>query len=225
MQSQRVLNSCTYSPSATGMVELAARGCFWLLCTFGCKTHGEVVLEGDCATTDNDSEMDSDSGVVWAKSASGTWGLGNTFGEKVYFTQDTPEEKWIPKELVAPIVPKPAHHEAHHLLGVFPHCSNGVQDPGQAGIHFVDLPVHLRSHTLVFHDRVVMHNFCGPCLCKMLLHCLSQGQRPWTTASTGSFLEQTYLSPPHVHPPRDDGSPPPRGEPLPSDAPPPPLGG
>ena len=36
---------------------------------------------------------------------------------------------------------------------------------------------------------------------------------------------QSYLPPPHVHPPpRDDGSPPPRGEPLPSDAPPPPGG-
>ena len=34
-----------------------------------------------------------------------------------------------------------------------------------------------------------------------------------------------YLAPPMSIPPRDDGSPPPRGEPLPSDGPPPPPGG
>ena len=50
---------------------------------------GEVVQEGDCPTTDKDSEMDSDSEVVWAKSARGTWGLGHTFGDKLYFTSQS----------------------------------------------------------------------------------------------------------------------------------------
>ena len=38
------------------------------------NSEGEVVEEGDCPTTDEDSEMDSDTEVVWAKSARGTWG-------------------------------------------------------------------------------------------------------------------------------------------------------
>ena len=37
------------------------------------NSEGEVVEEGDCPTTDEDSEMDSDGEVVWAKSARGTW--------------------------------------------------------------------------------------------------------------------------------------------------------
>ena len=72
------------------------------------NSEGEVVEEGDCPTTDEDSEMDSDSEVVWAKSARGTWGLGHTFGDKLYFTRDIPEEKWIPKKVEAPTVAKPA---------------------------------------------------------------------------------------------------------------------
>ena len=38
----------------------------------------------------------------------GTWGLGHTFRDKLYFTRDIPEEKWIPKRLEAPTVAKPA---------------------------------------------------------------------------------------------------------------------
>ena len=33
-----------------------------------------------------------------AKSAQGTWGLGYTSGEKLYFTWDIVEEKGLPKE-------------------------------------------------------------------------------------------------------------------------------
>jgi hypothetical protein len=57
------------------------------------NSEGEVVEEGDCPTTDEDSEMDSDSEVVWAKSARGTWGLGHTLGDKLYFIRDT---SWSP---------------------------------------------------------------------------------------------------------------------------------
>ena len=35
--------------------------------------------------------------VVWMKSAWGTSRLDHTFGDKLYFTHDIPEEKWIPK--------------------------------------------------------------------------------------------------------------------------------
>ena len=72
------------------------------------NSDGEVVEEGDCPTTDEDSEMDSDSEVVWAKFAPGTWGLGRTFGDNLDFTRDILEEKWIPKKLEAPTVAKPA---------------------------------------------------------------------------------------------------------------------
>ena len=73
---------------------------------------GEVVEEGDCPTTDEDSEIDSDSEVVWAKCARGTQGLGHNFRDKLYFIQDIPEHKWIPKKLVAPTVPKLASKSA-----------------------------------------------------------------------------------------------------------------
>ena len=46
--------------------------------------------------------------MVWPKSARGTLGLGHTFGDKLYFTWDIPEDKGIPQKLVAPTVPKPA---------------------------------------------------------------------------------------------------------------------
>ena len=72
------------------------------------NSDGELVEEGDCPTTDEDSEMDSDSEVFWAKSARRTWGLGHTFGNKLYVSQDIPEEKWIPKNLVAPTIPTPS---------------------------------------------------------------------------------------------------------------------
>jgi hypothetical protein len=38
--------------------------------------------------------------------------LGHTFGDKLYFTRDIPEEKWIPKKLEAPTVAKPAPEPA-----------------------------------------------------------------------------------------------------------------
>ena len=34
--------------------------------------------------------------------------MGQTFGDKLYLTRDIAEEKWIPKKLVAPTLPKPA---------------------------------------------------------------------------------------------------------------------
>ena len=74
----------------------------------GINSDGKVVEEGDCPTTDDESERDSDSEVVWAKSARGDWRIGHTFGDKLYLTWDIPEENWIPRELVAPTVPKPA---------------------------------------------------------------------------------------------------------------------
>ena len=41
------------------------------------------------------------------ESARGIRGLGHPFGDKLYFTWDIPEQKWIPKTLVTPKVPKP----------------------------------------------------------------------------------------------------------------------
>ena len=68
------------------------------------NSEGEVVEEGDCPTTDEYSEMDSDSEVVWATSARGTWGFRpHLWGQVVFYP-----EKWIPKKLEAPTVAKPA---------------------------------------------------------------------------------------------------------------------
>ena len=58
-------------------------------------------------TTDEDSDLNSDTEIVWAKSARGVWGMGHSFGGKLYFTRDIPEEKWIPKDLLAPVSAKP----------------------------------------------------------------------------------------------------------------------
>ena len=37
-------------------------------------------------TTDDDSDLNSDMEVVWVKSARGVWGMGHSFGNKLYFT-------------------------------------------------------------------------------------------------------------------------------------------
>ena len=52
--------------------------------------------------TDDDSDLNSDTEVVWVKSARGVWGMGHSFGNKLYFTRDIPEGKWVPKNLLAP---------------------------------------------------------------------------------------------------------------------------
>ena len=51
--------------------------------------------------TDGDSDLNSDREVVWVKSARGVWGMGHSFGNKLYFTRDIPEGKWVPKNLLA----------------------------------------------------------------------------------------------------------------------------
>ena len=55
--------------------------------------------------TDDDSDLNSDTEVVWVKSARGVWGMGHSFGNKLYFTRDLPEGKWVPKNLLAPAKP------------------------------------------------------------------------------------------------------------------------
>ena len=59
----------------------------------------------DAPTTDDDSDLNSDTGVVWVKSARSVWGMGHSFGNKLYFTRDIPEGKWVPKNLLAPAKP------------------------------------------------------------------------------------------------------------------------
>ena len=59
----------------------------------------------DAPTTDDDSDLNSDTEVVWVKSARGVWGMGHSFGNKLYFTRDIPEGKWVPKNLRAPANP------------------------------------------------------------------------------------------------------------------------
>ena len=59
----------------------------------------------DAPTTDDDSDLNSDTEVVWVKSARGVWGMGHSFGNKLYFTRDIPEGKWVPKNLLAPAKP------------------------------------------------------------------------------------------------------------------------
>ena len=53
-------------------------------------------------TTDDDSDLNSDTEVAWVRSACGVWGMGHSFGNKLYFTRDIPEGKWVPKNLLAP---------------------------------------------------------------------------------------------------------------------------
>ena len=54
---------------------------------------------------DDDNDLNSDTEVVWVKSARGAWGMGHHFGNKLYFTRDIPEGKWVPKNLLAPAKP------------------------------------------------------------------------------------------------------------------------
>ena len=46
------------------------------------------------------------------KSAHGVSGLGTALDPKLYFTRDIPENKWVPKHLLAPISEKPAAKNA-----------------------------------------------------------------------------------------------------------------
>ena len=55
--------------------------------------------------TDDDSDLNSDTEVVWVKSARGGWGMGHSFGNKLYFTRDILEGKWVPQNLLAPAKP------------------------------------------------------------------------------------------------------------------------
>ena len=55
--------------------------------------------------TDDDSDLNSDTEVVWVKSSMGVWGMGHSFGNKLYFTRDIPEGKWVPKNMLAPAKP------------------------------------------------------------------------------------------------------------------------
>ena len=105
------------------------------------NSDGEVVEEGDCPTTDEDSELDSDSEVVWAKSARGTWGLGHTFGDKLYFTRNIPEGKWIPKNLEAPTVAKPA---------LKPVAKRGKQATAKPAAASASIPVADGQHVQLF---------------------------------------------------------------------------
>ena len=54
-------------------------------------------------------EMELDSTTMFPpgtkKSARGVWGMGHSFGNKLYFTRDIPEGKWAPKNLLAPAKP------------------------------------------------------------------------------------------------------------------------
>ena len=59
--------------------------------------------EGD-PTINEDSEMDNDS-KWFGQSLLSKPGVRPHFGDRLYFT---PDEKWIPKKLVAPTVAKPA---------------------------------------------------------------------------------------------------------------------
>ena len=48
---------------------------------------------------DDDSDLNSDTEIVWVKSARGVWGMGHSFGNKLYFTRDIPKGKWVPKDM------------------------------------------------------------------------------------------------------------------------------
>ena len=61
----------------------------------------------DTDPADEDSDLHSDAGIVWAKSAPGVWGLGHSVGGKLCFTRDIPEEQWMPEDLLAPLSAKP----------------------------------------------------------------------------------------------------------------------
>ena len=55
--------------------------------------------------TDDDSDLNSDTEVVWVKSARVVWGMGHSSGKKSYFTRDIPERKCVTKNLPAPAKP------------------------------------------------------------------------------------------------------------------------
>ena len=76
-----------------------------------------------------------------AKTARGTWGLGHTFGDKLYFTRSIPEAKWIPKKLEAPTVAKPAPKPA---------AKRGKQAAAKPAAASASIPVADGEHVQLF---------------------------------------------------------------------------
>jgi hypothetical protein len=79
--------------------------------------------------------------MVCAKSAQGTWGLGHTFGDKLYFTRNIPEAKWIPKKLEAPTVAEPAPKPA---------AKRGKQAAAKPAAASASIPVADGEHVQLF---------------------------------------------------------------------------
>ena len=80
-------------------------------------TSAEELL--DAPTTDDDSDPNSRTEVVWVNSVRGLWGMGHSFENKLNFTRDIPEGKWVPKDLLAPAKPP-----MHPMLNSFVLCCN-----------------------------------------------------------------------------------------------------
>ena len=51
--------------------------------------------------------LKSDTEIVWVKSVCGVWGMGHSFADKLCFTREIPEGRWVPKHLLAPVSAKP----------------------------------------------------------------------------------------------------------------------
>ena len=96
--------------------------------------------------TDDDCDLHSDTEVVWVKSARGVWGMGHSFGNKLYFTRDIPKGKWVPKNLLA--LAKPPTKKAKP-----PPKSAAQRIPVESGEHVQEFKVKW-SRTKKFYKPV-----------------------------------------------------------------------
>ena len=72
----------------------------------------------DALTMDDDSDLNSDAEIVWVKSARGVWGMGHSFGNKLYFTRDIPKGNGFPKICLClpSLLPPPPPLRKHGLV-------------------------------------------------------------------------------------------------------------
>ena len=73
----------------------------------------------------------------------GVWGMGHSFGNKLYFTRDIPEGKWVPKNLLA--LAKPPTKKAK------PPPKSAAQIPVESGEHVQRFQGEVEQNQEILH--------------------------------------------------------------------------
>ena len=83
-------------------------------------SHGDLPT---ALTTNEDSDLDSDTKVFRAKCALGVSVFDYSCGGKLYLASNLHEDKWVPKKLVGPVAAKPPAKRANPFERIGPKVS------------------------------------------------------------------------------------------------------